>query len=214
MHEVHIYEGVVLAKRAIREADALVDVLTPAGLVRARALGARKEASKLRYGLEPLSRGRYSFVHGREWRLTGATDTSRALVGAPAPARAAAARVARLLLRLVAAEEPSPELFSTVSEGFDLLAARQTSFEKSSGLLSGPPEAARLGRPDFSQESAASLEIVLVLRILSKLGYLPHSEALAPFVEGRFSVELSARALERKALLVRTINESLHASGL
>ncbi len=188
MHEVHIYNGIVLRKRAVREADVLIDVLTPAGLLRAMARSARAEKSKLRYGLEPLSRGRYALVRGRhEWRLTGAVEVSRAYLNAQPASRAAIARVSRLLLRLVAGTEPSPELFSTVSEGFDAIA------------LSGSPE---------------SLEVVLVLRVLSKLGYLPHTEALAPFVEGEFSIELSAQALERRALLVRTINESLKATGL
>lgn len=53
-----------------------------------------------------------------------------------------------------------------------------------------------------------------MLRVLARLGYLPSTEALAPFVDGEFSVELSAKALESRALLVRTINESLRATGL
>lgn len=188
MHEVHAYEGIVLAKRPRREADLLVDVLTPMGLLRAVARSARVEKSKLRYGLEPLSRGRYSFVRGRiEWRLTGAVEVSRAYLQAATPARAALARVCRLLSRLVAGTEPSPELFSTVSEGFDAITVAHS------------PEA---------------LEVVLVLRALSCLGYLPETEALAPFVQGEFSIELSAKALESRALLVRTINESLRATGL
>lgn len=189
MYEVHVQEGIVLGKRAIREADLLVDVLTPTGLVRARALGARKEASKLRYGLEPLTCGRYSFVHGREVRLTGASGIDRRYLAPCLPAgRAALARVARLLMRLVPGVEPNPELFSTVSAGFDALA-----------------EAPHAPEPT---------EVVLVLRILSHLGYLPRTEALAPFVDGAFSLELSAKALEARGLLIKIINESLRASGL
>jgi DNA repair protein RecO len=192
MYEVHIYDGVVLGKHTVREADLVVSVLTPAGLLRAVARSARREDSKLRYGLGVFSRGRYSFVRGRhEWRLTGVSDVSRAYLAAPAPARAAVARIARLLLRLVAGTEPSAELFATVVEGFDAL----VSTEAPSSAL-------------------PSLEAVLVLRILSRLGYLPHVEALAPFVEGEFSIALSAKALEARALLVRTINESLRATGL
>lgn len=191
MHEIAVYEGVVLGKRFRREADVAVDILTPAGLLRATARSARAEKSKLRYGLEPLSRGRYSLVRGRhEWRLTGVVDVSRAYLAGPAPARGACGRVARLLMRLVAGTDPSPELFSTVIEGFDALASTK------------------------SIDSPDSIEVVLVLRILSHLGYLPRTEALAPFIEGEFDIELSAKALEARALLVRTINESLKATGL
>lgn len=188
MHEIVTYEGIVLQKRSRREADVAVDILTPAGLLRATARSARKEESKLRYALEPLSFARYCLVRGRhEWRLTGAEAVSRSFLQSSQKARTAMARVSRLLIRLVAGVEPSPELFTTVVEGFNAFSLSET--------------------PD-------SLEAVLVLRILSHLGYLPHTEALSPFIEGDFDIELSAKALESRALLVRTINESLRATGL
>ena len=46
------------------------------------------------------------------------------------------------------------------------------------------------------------------------MGYLPRTQALAQFIEGGYSVELSAEALKSRALLVRAINESLTATGL
>lgn len=188
MHEIVAYEGIVLRKRTVREADVLVDLFTPQGLLRAVARSARAEQSKLRYGLESLSRARFALVRGRyEWRITGVDQVSREYIGAAPGARAALARVSKLLLRLVAGTEPSPELFATVVEGFDAIVAAS---------------------------EATSLEVVLVLRILAHLGYLPHTEALSPFIEGEFSIDLSAKALEARALLVRTINESLKATGL
>ena len=190
MYEIEVYEAVVLGKRAVREADTLVDLFTPAGLVRAAARGARHERSKLRYGLEPLTRGRFSLVRGkREWRLTGVEAVSRGFAQAPRVRRAAMSRITRLLLRLVVGVEPSPELYRTVTEGFSALAA-------------------------VDAAAVDAVEVVLVLRVLSHLGYLPHTEALAPFIEGEFSIELSAKALESRALLVRAINESLSATGL
>ncbi len=59
-----------------------------------------------------------------------------------------------------------------------------------------------------------ALETVLVLRILSHLGYLPETPTLAQFVEGDISLELSAKALQSRNMLIRTINESLSATGL
>lgn len=188
MHEIVVTEGLVLGKRFVREADALIQIFTPAGLLRARATGARKEASKLRYGLEPLTAARYSLVRGRhEWRLVGVEGVARRHIAGTPPQRAAMARVARLLTRLIHGQEASAELFKTVTDGFDALGASAA--------------------PD-------SVEVVLVLRILSQLGYLPHTEALAPFIEGEFGIDIAAKALEARALLIRTINESLQATGL
>ena len=188
MYEVVAQEGIVLGKRGIRESDILVSILTSEGLLRARALGARMEKSKLRYSLESLTSGRFTFVRGKhELRLTGVTDISRAFLSASPSQKGAMARVARLLLRLVPGQEPSAELFSTVKAGFETL---------------------------MSAVEPSSVEVVLVLRVLSHLGYLPRTEALAPYVDGEFSMELSAQALRDRAVLVRAINESLKATGL
>ena len=190
MHKIHITEGIVLDKRSTGEANSRVSLLTKElGLVRASARSTRVEASKLRYGLEPMTMARFCLVRGKhEWRLTGVESPERVL-SEHAGARATTGRIAQLLLRLVTGEEPLPGLYADVAEGLVLLAS---------------PEAGAL----------ESIEVVLVLRILSHLGYLPATAALAPFVESEFSLDLSAKALESKALLVRTINESLRATGL
>ena len=191
MYSVFVTEGVVLRKRAVGEASVLVWVLTKElGLVRASGRSARAEASKLRYGLEPLTRARFSFVCGKhEWRLVGVEQVSRSLL-CETFSRQRVGKIAKLLLRLIHGEEFNRELYDTAVEGFEMLARTQP------------------------HDAAESVEAVLVLRILSHLGYLPHTDALAPFIEGGYSLELGARALRSRALLVRTINESLAASGL
>src|SRR3989338_3919171 len=72
----HIYttRGIVLAERPIREADRIYTIIThDLGLIRAIAIGVRKEASKLRGNIEPFSLSSVSLVRGREyWRLTSA----------------------------------------------------------------------------------------------------------------------------------------------
>ncbi|KKW27401.1 MAG: hypothetical protein UY71_C0045G0007 [Parcubacteria group bacterium GW2011_GWB1_52_7] len=124
MHEKYITEGIVLGKRGVGEANTLVFILTELqGLVRAKATSARREASKLRYGLEPLSRGRYTFVRGKsEWRLTGADEVSREYISTTTAQRKRLGQVSRLLLRLVQGQEHTPELYKTVREGFMTLA--------------------------------------------------------------------------------------------
>jgi DNA repair protein RecO len=192
MYQIHVTDGIVLQKRAVGEGSARVAILTrELGLVRARAQSARAEKSKLRYGLELLTRARFSLVKGKqEWRLTGVEGGTR-LVSESLHARAAAGRVSALLLRLVAGQEYEPHLFETVSEGLQTLM--------------------RTGE----KEEAEAVEVVLVLRTLAHLGYLPHTPELAPFISTDFaSLELSQAALRSKRLLIKAINESLQASGL
>jgi len=192
MHQIHITEGVVLGKRGVGEANTLVFVLTEKlGLVRAAARSTRVEKSKLRYGLEPLTHARFSFVRGKnDWRLVGVEDVRHA-AGPTALRRQAAGRIAKLVTRLVQGEEPVPALFTTLSEGLVFLANAA------------------------NDQDAQAIETVLVLRILSQLGYLPHTKELAPFISDQlFSIELAAAAAQSRALLVKAINESLQQSGL
>lgn len=193
MHAILITEGVVLAKRLVGEGNTSVMILTQElGLLRASARSARLDRSKLRYGLETLTKARYSLVRGKhEWRLTGAEEASREFVSRDATHRRAAGRISKLLLRLINGEEKVTELYTTVTEGFAFLARAQT------------------------QKDAEAIECVLVLRILAHLGYLPRTPEIEPFIETDFfSLELAAQAATSKSLLIRAINESLGATGL
>jgi DNA repair protein RecO len=191
MHEKYITEGIVLGKRSVGEANTLVYILTEQlGLVRAKATSSRREASKLRYGLEALSRGRYTFVRGRnEWRLTGVDDVSRDYASATSAQRKRLGQVSSLLMRLVLGAEHTPELYKTVRGGFESLA--------------------------HTEQHADSVECVLVLRILAQLGYLPELPALSPFVESdAYTPQLAAEAAGSRKLLIKLINDSLQATGL
>jgi DNA repair protein RecO len=191
MHKIFVSEGIVLQKRGVGEANTLVALFTQElGLIRASARSARFEKSKLRYGLEMLTTGRFSLVRGRyEWKLTGIENSARNLMHTQR--RASLARIAKLLLRLIHGEEPVPELYLLVTDGLAYLSRA------------------------VSQKDADSIECVLVLRILASLGYLPQTAELAPFIEKDFfSMELSAEVERSRTLLIRTINESLFATGL
>jgi DNA repair protein RecO len=193
MHKIHVTEGIVLGKRTAGEANTLVVILTAElGLIKASAKSARLERSKLRYGLEPLTHGRFSLVRGKhEWKLTGAEKISRACMPHLPARRIRAGHVLKLVLRLVQGEEPTAALYQSVVEGLTSLAQAQ------------------------SDADAEAIECVLVLRILSHLGYLPERPELAPFIsDSFFSLELAAAAARSRSLLVRTINESLGATGL
>lgn len=193
MHQKFLTQGIVLGKRSAGESNTAVLLFTESlGLVRAVARSARREDSRLRYGLEPLMSGRYTLLRGRyEWRLVGAGELRTECLP-QSPARSVrAGRIAKLLQRLMPGEEASPELYRSVSEGLGALARVE------------------------AEEDADAIECVLVLRVLSRLGYLPRLPAIEPFVEADFfSLELAASAKRSRALLVKLINDSLSASGL
>ncbi|HVZ75686.1 MAG TPA: DNA repair protein RecO C-terminal domain-containing protein, partial [Candidatus Paceibacterota bacterium] len=127
----------------------------------------------------------------REWKLVGAQGASH-LVGSATTlaSRRAVGRAARLLLRLVHGEEKSEPLYATIREGLRALAAA-------------------------APEALPHIETVLVLRVLSHLGYLPQTPELAPFIERDFfSLELIQEVERSRALLAKAISDSLSATGL
>jgi DNA repair protein RecO (recombination protein O) len=192
MYRLFVSEGIVLGKKGVGEANVLVYILTKEfGLLRARVQSARVEHSKLRYGLEPLTLGMFTFVQGKkEWRLVG-SEPKQKLTSPRSYQRQRAGQVTKLLSRLIHGEEPLPELYKTIAEGLSYLSRVE------------------------GREETDNLECVLVLRVLSHLGYLPQTPLLRPFIENDFfSLELAAEAARSRALLIRTINESLGATGL
>ncbi len=192
MHDIVASEGIVLAKRGRGEANTSVVLLTKEfGVIRGSARSARLERSKLRYGLETLTAGTFSLLRGKhEWKLTGAQHISHAYVGDTRASRACAGRIARLLLRLIHGEERVPMLYENVTNGLRYVA----------------------GAPDADIEL---IECVLVLRILSILGYVEQRPALTPFLEGsEFSHELIAAVRQSKPVVIRAINASLAETGL
>lgn len=106
----HIYttKGIVLSERPWRESDRIYSILTrELGLVHATAIGVRKEASKLRGAIEPVSLSTVSLVRGKEyWRLTSAEFIRSFKKSQPLV----------LLEQFVAGEAPHAELFDAVEK--------------------------------------------------------------------------------------------------
>ena len=98
----------MLSQKPKGEADRIYSILTrDFGLIHAVALAVRKENSKLRGALEPISLTQISLVCGKEyWRLTSG-EFIRKIKKSQALA---------LLEKLVAGEAPHPELFDAVEE--------------------------------------------------------------------------------------------------
>lgn len=108
----HIYttKGIVLSERAVGEADRIYSILTrDLGKLQARAIGVRKNTSKLRGNIEPFSLSLISFIKGKDyWRLTSAQFLQNI------SASPSIARPLSLIEKLVQGEEPHPELFDAV----------------------------------------------------------------------------------------------------
>ncbi len=190
MHKIQVTRALVLRKRGVGEANTQVTLLTEElGLLHASARSARSEVSKLRYGLEMLTEARYSLLRGRnEWKLVGVEAVER--LEAETARAHQQAKVARLLLRLVHGEEKSSELYTLVREGLRILGSAS------------------------SDEDAEALECILVLQLLTSLGYVPQTPHSTWFVTNGYTPESIERAKQERRTLVRVINESLSASGL
>lgn len=81
------------------------------GLIRATAIGVRKEVSKLRGSLEPVVLANISLVRGKEfWRVTSSEFLEKI---EPKPALM---RPLALLEKLVQGEDPHPALFDTLEK--------------------------------------------------------------------------------------------------
>jgi len=111
-YSIHTTEGLIISFRPLREADRVYSILTKdLGLIRATAIGVRKDASKLRGALEPLAISAISLVRGKEyWRITAAEVIER-IESAPEILRPLA-----LLEKLVQGESAHPEIFEAVRE--------------------------------------------------------------------------------------------------
>ena len=123
----HIYttKGLILSERPVREADRVYTIMTrDLGLVRATALGVRKEVSKLRGNIEPFSLSSISLVRGKEhWRATSA-EFIQAVTPLPVVARPLA-----LLEKLIQGEVPHPELFDAIESAVTSAETNSEMFE-------------------------------------------------------------------------------------
>lgn len=166
------------------------------GLITASAKSVRAERSKLRYGLQDLSYAEVTLVRGHEaWKMTNAVrhENLFEVFQNASQGWQMYARIFRLLERLLAGEEKNAELFEIVRGGFF--------------FLKDLPPASR---------PVKEVEIVLVLRVLFLLGYLPLRREFEPFLSLPFFWE---EALVRqvslcRSLALREINRSLQASQL
>ncbi len=193
MHHIYHTEGIVLGSRNFGETGKYYRLCTrDLGLVLATASGVRKMSSKLRYVLQDFSYVKIDLVKGKDfWRIGSASKTNE-LCGLLAPEiLPTMGNIAKLLIRLLPGEDPNPALFGDILSGLRVL-------EKSA----------------MPQETG-SVEAVIVLRILHKLGYIGGgNEAIGNLTESPFEENLIFEASKNRARILREINSALKETHL
>jgi len=194
-YNIYTTKGLVLSHRPLREADRVYSILTrDLGLIRATATGVRKEESKLRASLEPLSLASISLVKGKEyWRVTSAKLEESLLVRLETRKEIfkSITKVFALLSGLVQGEEAHPELFDA------LLPVIHFATDS-----------------NFKESDTEVLEILFVSRTLYHLGYLSEKELLEGMMDGEVNDKTFEHIYKDKKLIVKAINEGLEASNL
>lgn len=184
-------EALILTSVERGEADKMYILYTEEfGMVRARATGVRKEASKMRYALQSGSRANVGLVRGKSgWRLAGAS-LSKGAARASEESLRAFMRLARLLERLVVPEEKNAYLYETMKEAHE--------------IFMSPAQAER-----------PLVELLSAARILYALGYLSH-ESFGEALLTRLRYEESdiAETRAKQELLLESVNKAIAETQL
>ena len=186
----HKYQtrGIVLSRTSVGEASVFVMLLTEElGLIRALVQGVRKSGAKLASSLTTFSESDVVLVRGKDgWRVAGAVLCENWFLLLTQEGRVRVARVASLLLRLVAGE-----------------AHEQRTFLIMRGYLSALTEA--------GEDTYEPLEILAALRILAALGF---DAGTIPGDEHLFTPEVLSEVVHARTAYITRINTGITASGL
>lgn len=193
MHHIYHTEGLILSSRAYGEAGKYYAIFTrDLGMIYASAQGVRKMSSKLRYVLQDFSYIKLDLVKGKDfWRLTSASKTNKLSGIVTDTGRLQVFHnIARLLKRLLAGEDPNKELFHDLINGLSVL----ENTEGETGLR--------------------NIEIILVLRILSNLGYIGDGLDVDSLIKSPFEDSLMLEVSKSRKDILNTINKALKETHL
>ena len=153
------------------------------GLIRLQGQGIRKQISKLRFHLEDFSIVRFDLVKGRELWRPVTVEKISRLSSNIKTVGA----ITSLVLRLCDLEESNDPFFLDLKAGLMLLQEKNI--------------------------DVATLEAVLVLRLLSHLGYVG-AESLKSFISPPLNEEVLAPARQKLSFIIPMINETLKQTSL
>jgi DNA repair protein RecO len=194
MHPIYHTQSLILSSRPDGEANKVIVVLSrELGLIVARAQGIRRKESKLRYALQDFSLAKIDFVKGKEfWRITsGSPVTSFPFLRGSKRGIRMIANISKLLQRLMQGEGSHIEIFDDILSTFTFL-----------------------DEGDHSDEKINLMELYLVLRILSSLGYVDSDGDMKEFVFGGFDPSIATNLSQNQKNIIETINKALRESHL
>lgn len=195
MYQKYQTDALVLASRESGEADKIYALYSrDFGLVNARASAVRREASRMRYGLQNYSLVNISLIRGkRSWRIAGVRPLESLPVTENIRGAEAFGRIAELITKLVNGEEKNEYLFETLLEARRALIVSQFNLEP----------------------AIPTIEIVCVARVLYTLGYIS-AEALETtlFTNTDYAAESLREAEMRREKLLASINNALSETQL
>ena len=194
MHHIYHTEAFVLGSNQNGEDSKIITLYTKElGLVRAKAQGIRKLASKLRFTLQNFSYAKVDLVRGKEiWRITTAypLDSNTDILCFPEREKVMV-HIMSLVARLVAGEEANEEIFFILKNVCEVLRSTVS----------------------LDAQYCNQIELFYVAKILMSLGYLsreaysvisPESENIPP--------EFGDKSYRSK--LIQEINQALTLSQL
>jgi DNA repair protein RecO (recombination protein O) len=194
MHHIYHTHGFIIRSSNTGEANKFLVIYTKElGLVRAVAQGIRHQKSKLRFALQDLSYARIDLVRGRDvWRVTSAATIELfALLRQSKESLLIMYRISQLLERISDGEEPQESIFSELIDAFFML-----------------------NQANIPEETRTALELHLVLRSMSTLGYVGDNVLLSQYIATPFREVACSDLLRDKALIVSHINNALKESQL
>jgi DNA repair protein RecO (recombination protein O) len=193
MHHIYHTEGFILGSRNFGEAGKCYYIFTrELGMIYASAQGVRKVSSKLRYVLQDFSYINVDLVRGKDfWRVTSASKKN--LLEGMSKDRETfgiLVNIARLLKRLLPGEDTNQILFDDLIKGFGVL-------EKSKKV-----------------EEMRNTEVIIILRLLSNLGYIGGNEKIMSLVRSPFEEDMVFEVAKSRAEILREINKALKETHL
>lgn len=200
-HHIYTTEGFVLGNFPFGEGNSYLHIFTrDLGLIGASARSVRDIKSKLRYGLQDFCYSTVSLVRGKhEWKVTSALSDknfyhrfAQDALSKKQDKFLVCAHAFSLIKKLVAGEEKNEALFDILKSSLNFLEEN-----------------------DLSKEELSLFECVLMLRIVSNLGYLTSDTNLKTFAESvEWSKELLLRMQDHKKKAISEINMSIRESQL
>ena len=193
MHHIHHTEGLILGSRNSGEAGKYYYIFTrDLGMIYATAQGVRKMSSKLRFVLQDFSYLKIDLVQVKYFcRITNEEKNNEIEILTKSPGKFEVfANIARLLKRLLAGVEPNEELFADLISSLRILEKAQT------------------------KDDLRNIEAIMVLRIVSNLGYIGGNEVLETFIKSPFEESMIFEAGKNRATILSEINKALKETHL